>query len=331
MDGATVIEADKANRPLAALEPRFLEPDGFAWSRFTASDGALLRAGRLAAPSPRGDCVLVGGFTEFAEKYFETMRDLASRGLTVSFLDWRGQGGSVRPLRLPGRPRPRDYDRDAADLIEFIEALPGPRRPRTLVAHSMGGAIALLALERRPALCERLVLSAPMLGIVTGATPPHAAEAIAATARWLGCGLMIPPGARRPSRPPEPANSPTSSDPQRCRLQHAWFAARPELAFAGPTFGWLDTAFRLTHRLRDRRLLGRIATPTLLGSAGIERFVDPAAHRWAAAAMPDCRMVSFPAAKHELFLERDEIRDAWFAEIDRFLGLERVRTVETTA
>src|ERR1700745_4321811 len=87
------------------LPARFLEPPGFVWGSFTAPDGAKLRWGDLAAAAPRAECVMVGGFTECIEKYFETTADLVARGISVWCLDWRGQGGSDRPRRWPSRPR----------------------------------------------------------------------------------------------------------------------------------------------------------------------------------------------------------------------------------
>src|SRR5690242_3332300 len=94
-----------------ALALRFREPPNFEWGHFTAPGGHSLRWGHLAAPAPQGHCVLVGGFTEFVEKYFETIVDLAARGLSVWCLDWHGQGGSQRPVLLPNRPRARQFDR----------------------------------------------------------------------------------------------------------------------------------------------------------------------------------------------------------------------------
>ncbi|MGA7265384.1 MAG: alpha/beta hydrolase, partial [Stellaceae bacterium] len=79
---------------LPRLPARFLEPHGFTWGSLAASDGATLRWGHLPAANPRVECVMVGGFTECIEKYFETTADLAARGLSVWCLDWRGQGGS---------------------------------------------------------------------------------------------------------------------------------------------------------------------------------------------------------------------------------------------
>jgi hypothetical protein len=110
-----------------ALDDRFLPPPDFVWGSFTARDGAQLRWGHLPVAGTRAQCVLVGGFGEFIEKQVETVRDLAARGVEVWCLDWRGQGGSIRPRRLPTRPRPRNFDRDAADLAAFTAAkLIGP-------------------------------------------------------------------------------------------------------------------------------------------------------------------------------------------------------------
>jgi len=301
---------------------RFLKPSEFVWGSFHASDGARLRWGHLAAAQPRADCVMVGGFTECIEKYFETIVDLTARGLSVWCLDWRGQGGSERPRYWPSRPRPRRYDRDAGDLAQFTETLPSARHPRFLIAHSMGGAIALLCLRQSPGLFDAAILSAPMLGIRTGRLPRSIARCITGAARASGLGLCFVPGAGRwrPDRIPSPHRSRISSDPERCCLQYRWFSARAELRVDEPTYGWLDEAFRLVTRIGKPEFLAGISTPILLASAGIEAFVEPQAHRRAARLLPDCTLVQFPESKHEPFLERDAIRDSWLGAIDRFVG-----------
>jgi lysophospholipase len=264
---------------------------------------------------------MVGGFTECIEKYFETTVDLAALGLSAWCLDWRGQGGSERPQRWPTRPRPRAYDRDAHDLALFGRALPSTRRPRLLIAHSMGGAIGLLCLRQSPGLFDAAILSAPMLGIRTGQFPPTVARCITAAARFSGLGLCFIPGAGRwrPERVPSPQTSRVSNDPERCRVQYGWFSARAQLRVDEPTYGWLDEAFRLVARISRAEFLAGVDTPILLASAGIESFVEPRAHRRAASLLPDCTFVEFPDSKHEPFLEQDSIRDRWLAAIDRFV------------
>jgi lysophospholipase len=325
LPGAKRFDDDTDDLPL--LPPRFLEPPGLIWGSFAAPDDARLRWSHLPAASPRAECVMVGGFTECIEKYFETMADLAARGLSVWCLDWRGQGGSERPRRWPSRPRARRYDRDANDLARFAQTLPQPSHPRLLIGHSMGGAIALVCLRQSPGLFDAAILSAPMLGIRTGRIPRPVARCITSTVRASGLGLCFIPGAGpwRPDRIPSPEISRISSDPERCRLQYGWFSARARLRVDEPTYGWLDASLRLVKRINRAEFLRDIRTPILLASAGIEAFVDPRAHRRAARLLPDCTLIEFPDSKHEPFLERDVIRNRWLDAIDRFVE-ERVAT-----
>ncbi len=309
-------------RRAPVLPERFLVPPGFTWGEFPTDDGAVLRWGYLAAPNPYAECVLVGGFGDFVEKQFETVRDLAARGLSVWCLDWRGQGGSTRPKRWPHRPRARRFERDAAELAAFAAAKLQSGLPRVLIAHSMGGAIALLCLRRHPGLFQAAILSAPMLGLLTGRTPPTLLRAVTGPARLTPLGLCRLPGTYRwrPGSPPTPERSRISSDAERCRIRFAWVSSEPTLRLDQPTYGWLDPALALIARIGKPSFLAAIKTPILLGSAGREHVVSPAAHHRAARRLPDCTLVELPDSKHEPFMERDAIRDQWFEEIDRFLA-----------
>jgi lysophospholipase len=310
-----------SDRRVPPLPERFLAPPGFVWGTFPTADGAVLRWGHLAASTPRAECAFVGGFGDFIEKQFETIRDLAAQGLSVWMMDWRGQGGSTRPRRLPHRPRARRFDRDADELAQFAAAKLRSELPRVLIAHSMGGAIALLCLHRQPRLFDAAVLSAPMLGVPIGRTPPMLLRALTGPARLSGLGICRLPGTYRyhPDRPPTPERSRISSDAERCRIRHAWITSDPALRLDQPTYGWLDPTLSLIGRIGKRRFLAGITTPILLGTAGREHVVAPAAHYRAARLLPDCTLFELPESKHEPFLERDPIRDAWFARIDRFL------------
>lgn len=308
-----------------ALPERFLPPPGFVWGSFTAADGAVLRWGHLPLRNARAECVLAGGFGEFIEKHFETVRDLAARGIAVWCLDWRGQGGSTRPRRLPTRPRARDFNRDADDLAAFTAAkLPG-RLPRLLVAHSMGGAIALLCLQRHPKLFAGAVLSSPMVGLRTGKLPPTLLRVITRPARAAGLGFCFIPGARkwRPDRLPSPERSRISTDAERCQLRHAWFSADPALRLDEATYGWVDSALALVARISKVEFLASIDTPILLGRPGRDVVVSRAAQRRAARLLPNCTLVELTESKHDPFLERDAIRDYWLSCLNRFIA-ERV-------
>jgi lysophospholipase len=190
----------------------------------------------------------------------------------------------------------------------------------------MGGSVALLCLRRYPGLFDAAVLSAPMLGISAGGLPPALMRSMTGLVRAIGLGVCFIPGAGRwrADRIPTPERSRVSNDPERCRLQYAWFSANTALRVDAPTWGWLDSALRLVARMAKARFLS--GTPILLASAGIETFLRPEAHHRAARLLPDCTLVEFPESKHEPFLERDAIRDRWFAAIDQFVAASLRRT-----
>lgn len=306
------------------LPERFLAPDGFVWGRYTTADGAVLRWGHLPVRGARGECVIAGGFGDFIEMHFETVRDLAARGFSVWCFDWRGQGGSVRPERWPARPRARHFDRDAADLADFVTSRVTSWLPRVLIAHSMGGAIALLCLGDNPGLFDAAVLSAPMFGLRIGRLPPAALRCVTGPIRFSGLGTGYIPGTPRwRNRAPTPATSRASSDPERCRLRYAWQAANPALRLGRATYSWLDAALGLIARIGKPEFLAGIATPILIGIAGRDVVVSVKAQRRAARLLPNCTAADLPDSKHQPFLERDAVRNAWLAHIDRFC-LERL-------
>ena len=318
-----VLQGEAIRRP--ALDERFLPPAEFIWGSFRTADGAELRWGHLPVRGARINCVMVGGFGEFIEKQVETVCDLARRGIAVWCLDWRGQGGSARPRRLPTRPRARRFDRDARDLADFAMAQLGgaqDKRPRLLVAHSMGAAIGLLCLRRHPRLFDAAILSSPMLGLRTGKLPPTLLRVITRPARAAGLGVCFIPGAGkwRPDRVPSPERSRVSADAERCLLRYAWFSVEPALRLDEATYGWVDSALGLVARIRKPEFLALIRTPILLASPGREMVVSPAAQRRAARLLPDCTLVELPDSKHDPFLERDAVRAYWFDRIERFIA-----------
>jgi len=305
-----------------ALEGRFLQPIDFEWGHFDTLNGARLRWGHLPVPGARAQCVLVGGFGEFIEKHFETIRDLAAKHVEVWCLDWRGQGHSCRPRVLATRPRARNFDRDAGDLAAFATAKLIRPLPRLLIAHSMGGAIGLICLARHPSLFDAAILSSPMIGLRIGRVPPMLLRYVTASLRAFGLGLCFIPGVRKwsSSRNRTPDQSRVSADGQRCAVTHAWVSANPSLQTGGITYAWLDSALALTGRIQLPGFLAHVHTPVLLGVPERELVVSSAAQRGAARFLPDCSLVELSESKHDPFLEHDKIRDEWLRRIDDFLS-----------
>ncbi|MEL6977590.1 MAG: alpha/beta hydrolase [Pseudomonadota bacterium] len=295
------------------------------WMR--AADGVRLRGAHWppaeAAPR-RGAALLFQGRTEFIEKFYEPIARLQALGLSVTTLDWRGQGLSDRPLGDRRRGHVADFAAYQSDvdvvLAPFAER--GASGARVLIAHSMGGAIAARALMRQQAGALRLepgfaaaILSAPMLGL-HGAAGGGVAGAAAATLSGIGWAeAYAPGGSPAPLSESGFEDNPLTSDRDRFeRVYAAMIRAHPELALGGATWGWLRAARREMPQLRPT------ATPVLVAIGDAEAVVSQsAAARYAEGAPEGALLRLAGGARHEPFLETDALQERLWSAIAAFL------------
>lgn len=308
--------------PLTAIDTAPIPPGGGAeW--FTGAGGARLRAALFTPPGrPRGSVVLSTGRTEPIEKYFEVIGELLDRGFVVLANEWRGQGLSHRDLpdRLPGHiGRLRDWIDDFAALLTAFEArLP---KPWIAMAHSMGGAITLAALARGQASrFAGAIFSAPMIGIRLGGIPRHVAVALALFNVLTGKG-----GAHTFAGPGQPMGAPFETnvlthDRARYERMQAQLRANPELALGGITWGWLRNSLKLIGELARPSVRKALTLPVVICSAGEEALVDNAAQEALAASLPQGTFISIPGARHEILMETDPYRKAFWDAFDALAG-----------
>ncbi|CAM5775604.1 lysophospholipase [Labrys miyagiensis] len=295
-------------------------PDGAVVEMITTRDGVTLRTARWPAlsPKPRGTICLFQGRSEFIEKYFEVIRDLRARGFAVATLDWRGQGGSDR-LLMDGRLGHIDnFDHYAPDIEAFMRQIALPECPGPFygLAHSMGGAILFGNLPPSMNWFERLVVTAPMIGI--GEKP--GARFLARFLGGIGLSRRTVPGfSPRPVGLKPFEGNPVTSDP--IRYDRAAIVAReaPELAIGGPTIGWVRAAFALMETLGDPRFGADWRIPTLIFIAGEDRVVSSPAAGHFAAKLFATKALTIPSARHEIMQERDAIRNIFWAAFDQFI------------
>jgi lysophospholipase len=82
---------------------------------------------------------------------------------------------------------------------------------------------------------------------------------------------------------------------------------------------WLRSAFKLMRKLANSRLPLRIRVPTLVLAAGLDPVCDTPATERFAARMKAGHAIVFPGARHEVLMERDAIRDLFWAAFDAFV------------
>jgi lysophospholipase len=303
--------------PLVSI-PSAPVPAGGEAAWFQGAGGARLRAALFpAAGTRRGSVVLSGGRTEPIEKYFEVIEELRARGFTVLAHDWRGQGLSQRllPDRLKGHAAGfKDFVADFAALIAAYETrLP---KPWIAVGHSMGGCLTFLALALGQKGFGGAVLSAPMLGLQTGPVPRPLGKVLATTLTSAGRG-----GGSVQGRTTSPIATPfednvLTHDRARYDRNQAQVEACPDLALGGPTWGWLDFAFKAIAVLEVGPGVPKLDIPVTVVAAGADKLVDVAGQRRVTARAPKGRFVEIPGAYHEILQETDDIRAVFWREFD---------------
>ena len=286
-------------------------PEGGAAHWLTASDGLRLRLAVWSAGG-RGTVLILPGRTEYIEKYGPAAGEFAARGYATAVLDWRGQGLSDRLLE-DGETghvlRFADYQRDLDAAFAALAAM-GLPQPWFLLAHSMGGCPGLRALMRGVPV-RRAVFSAPMWGIRLAAALRPVAWALAMGARGIGQGHRYAPGTGPVNYVAlaEFAGNVLTSDPEMYAFMRGQIAAQPSLALGGPSLHWVHEALRETAALRR---LPSPAVPALTVLGSRERVVDPRPIRDRMAHWPGGRLDLVEGAEHEVMMEAEPIRSAFY-------------------
>ena len=285
-------------------------------------DGLTLRAAHWPplTEKPLGTVCILQGRAEFIEKYFEVIGELRQRGFAVMAFDWRGQGGSSRLLTEPRKGYIKDFSHYLTDLTAVCDAvLPELPKPYFALAHSMGGAIALAAAAKGNTPFHRQVIASPMLGLSLVRYP-----SLAAIAAWLlkiaGQGRRFVPGGRAASILLEEfSENKLTSDAERFVRNRMSALAVGSGAIGSATVDWLDAAFRQMDMIADPDFPALIKTPTLIVAGGADPVCDTAVTERFSSRLKGGLAIVIPGARHELMMERETIRQQFWAAFDVFI------------
>ncbi len=296
-------------------------------SHWTAADGHPIR--RIDWPAPetggKGALLFLPGRGDNYEKYLESLDYWWRQGWQVTSLDWRGQGAS-------GRLGADSFTGHISNYAVWLDDLEAFWRewsatcdgPKMLIAHSMGGHLALRATAEKRVDPAGLVLIAPMLGFI-GNLP----RALSYNFAKLKCRLGDP---RRPAWKwnKNPGEFPAgrinllTHDEARYADELYWREQRPELVMGPGSWGWVRESIRSMMRIDKKGFLEDCATPTKIVATSQDRLVSFFAILKAHRRLPNSELLRFDfEAAHEILREVDPVRDKALSEIDTFF--EQVR------
>ncbi len=286
-------------------------------------DGVRLRAAFWQRTSRRkaGTVCIFQGRSEFIEKYFEVISDLRRRGFAVIAFDWRGQGGSERLLANHDKGHIDDFDLYLRDIAAIFTQIVEPVAPKPWfgLAHSMGSAILMRALEQGEKRFERVVLASPMVQLV-GAAGSGIAKSMAFLLDYLGLGGRFVPGGGGVSISAKPfEGNKLCNDPVRYARVARLLKIAPKLGLGDPTIGWAAAAFRAMNEFTGADFGHRFLTPSLLVAAGADPLCSTPAALQLTLRLRLCKGVEIIGAKHELMMETDPIRQQFWSAFDAFI------------
>ncbi|KAB2541942.1 hydrolase [Salipiger aestuarii] len=296
-------------------------PEGARAFWLETADNLRVRVAHYPGPADAaGTVLLFPGRTEYVEKYGRVAKDLAGHGYHTLTIDWRGQGLADRMHTDPRAGHVtlfRDYQFDVDAMVAAARDLDLPQ-PFYLLAHSMGGCIALRSLVRGLDV-RAAAFTGPMWGIRMAVPLRPAAWALGWGSARIGMGHVY-----APTTGPE---SYVASAPFAGNLlttdRDGWDYMRrqvvevPELQLGGPSLRWVHQA------LAECATLARIPSPDVPGIAFVgenERIVDVPRIMRRMAAWPGGKLEIVGGGEHEVLMDGPPARRRVIAAMTAFFA-----------
>jgi len=269
----------------------------------------------------KGTILLLNGRTEFMEKYAETIEELNFKGFDVYSIDWPGQGLSGRVLSNSHKGFVKSYQNYINDLKLFMDKIVKPNLvpPLIILAHSMGGHVALRFMHNFPEKIHKAVLVSPMVDI--SMTPCFRLFAKISTyiAVKTGFDKAYAIGQKNYSFDKKFEGNDVTSDPIRFLDEKNAIKQNHNLALGGVTYKWLDATFKSINILKKQGYANKIHIDTLIIGAKADTIVCLNSQKNICSLMYSCRYIEIYNARHEILKETDSVRAVFWKAFDNFI------------
>jgi len=285
---------------------------------FVTPDNKKIAYKIFLVKNSKASIVISSGRTEGMVKYQELIYDLNKNGYDVYILDHRGQGYSQRLLKDKQMGYVDNFFHYVDDMKFFVDNFVSKKKKRVLLAHSMGGAIASLYVERYPDDFNALILSSPMHEpyILTPNMTPKLCKRMLEKENDLEKYVFGTDSYDILTYKFE-ENDLTHSK-TRFEIMKKAYKKEAETRVGGPSKKWLKEACRWSAISVKKAKLIKI--PVLLLQAELDTAVTPQAQEVFCKAVKNCQAYRIEGAYHELFIEEDMIRQKALSAIFDFIS-----------
>ncbi|MBQ3151636.1 MAG: alpha/beta hydrolase [Clostridia bacterium] len=286
------------------------------------NDGRQLHYEYYIKDNAKANIVIAHGYTEMLLKYREMIYYFLNEGYNVFAVEHMGHGLSSRLTDNPNLAHIESFDMYVNDFASFVNNLVKPKSnglPLYLYAHSMGGAISVLHLQRYPGVFEKAVLSAPMLAPKTAGFPHFATKLMTRAFILMGKGgeMVFTEHEFNPDR-----TYLQSGDTSEARFNyvHAKRKLRQEYRTCATTYRWLNEALRIIKIMLKPESCKKITAKVLLFQAENDTLVEPLHQEKFISMVNNGEIVKTSGTKHELYLSINETLEPYLDRIFDFLS-----------
>jgi len=270
-------------------------------------------------PQEKAAIVISHGFCEFTAKFEEVVYYFYQEGYSVFLFDYRGHGYSGRSVEDGSKVHVHSYSEYVLDLHNFITKIvrkSSLSKRMVLYAHSMGGAIAALYLERFPEVFCCTILSSPMLKINFSVVPKFLIWLILSYKKVTRADDEYVLGHRGFDCIPV---FETSSCSSKARYDYMFAKRLHNIKYQtyGGTYAWTLASMEAVNRLQRQAYL--VKRPILLFQAGCDTTVKPEGQIRFAQKSEDTQLVVMPTSKHEIYNADTKTIEVYYNKIFDFL------------
>lgn len=282
-------------------------------------DGTQLNYCYVLNPVRGKSVTIVHGFGEFFGKYREIMYLLYQAGYSVFFTELRGHGLSEHAVADKNLIHVDSYEEYLADVFAFQNQIVIPHSKgdvHILFAHSMGGCIATLFLERYPRFFDKAVLSSPMLELPFEHQDAWKLDMFAMVAGTFLLRKHPAPGAKAFDPIPHPE---TSGSLSHTRFEYQFNLRLKNTAYQtwSGTMGWVRASRTAMQKARENA--GEITVPVLILQAECDHLVLPSGQKTVARRAPKAFITTINDSRHEIFNSLEEARHTYWTTVFTFL------------
>ena len=282
-------------------------------------DGRKLRYSHYSKPENSATVLILPGYTEYIEKYYEFIFDLSQSGYDVLILDHLGMGKSSKELenkRIVHIENFSEYVESVRELLYEVKV----QNDLYLFAHSTGALIGSYLVKESPELFKKVTYSSPLFKVLL--------KKNRRILSYMYLNLLKPfksnsyaPGYEDCTTEDFPfeGNVVTQSE-VRWNFNRDFISKDPSLWMCGPSVNWVLQVLKATKKSIVLDIAQKHDMPVLIflakNDANIENSRVHEFAEWA----PNANLRVFEDSRHEIYREKEAIRTILMSDLIEFFN-----------